>query len=141
MPADVEEGGEKAQGHQRSIDDEREQQPGIFSNQEFPAADGLGQQAIKSALLHFLVNEADADEDGHDQTEDGDGREAEVNDYEALDADGNLADENRRADHHQGEKNQVVEDAVANRFAKGVHGDHAGNGDASGAHRVFTSTA
>ncbi len=44
-------------------------------------------------------------------------------DHQALDVDGNLAHENGRARKQQGERDQVVEHAVADRFAKCVARD------------------
>ncbi len=40
-----------------------------------------------------------------------------------LDADGNLADQDGRSRHQQRERDQVIENAIAHRFAEGVGGD------------------
>src|SRR4029077_10997825 len=115
--------------------------PGIFPNQKFPAADGLGEPAIERALFNFFVHQSDADEGSHDEADNRDGGETQIDDHQALDADGYLADQDGSAEHHQREENQVVEYAVANRLAKRIHRDDSRNGDPRRAHRASTSTA
>src|SRR6185437_9182134 len=105
-----------------------------FAQNKFPAAHGAGEDGVQSLLLNFLGNQADADENGDDQAEQRDGGQAQVDDYVALDADGDLANEQGSRNHQQGKADEVVEDAVANGLAKSVGRD---GGDA--VHRAATS--
>ena len=84
---------------------------------------GFAEQAVERALLHFFVDQADADENRHHEPESRNRRKAEIDDDEPVDADGNLSHQNCRADHHQREEDQVVENAVAHRFAERIDGD------------------
>ncbi len=97
--------------------------PKNFPDNELPAADRSRQHRVECALFDFLRDQPDADEDGDHHAEQRHRGEAEVDDHQALDVDGNLSHENGRAGKQQGESDQVIENAVANRFAKRVRGN------------------
>ena len=84
---------------------------------------GPRKNGVKCALLDFFRDQADADEDRDHDAEQRDRRQPEIDDDQAFDLDGDLTDEDGRAGQQQRERNQVVEDAVANRFAECVRGD------------------
>src|ERR1700719_4706010 len=126
-----------ADRHQTGIHEQREQQACVFSNDELPAADRLREQAVERTLLHFFVNQADSDEDRHHQPERGNRRKSQIYDDEAVNPDGNLSHQNRSADHHERKENEVVENAISNRFAERIDSDYSWHG----AHRASTSIA
>ncbi len=85
----------------RDVDGQRQHQADVLAEDELIAIDRLGQQAVDAAPLHFLRDQADADEDGDEQAEDRRRRQTEVLDDLDVLPGGELADQVRRADQQQ----------------------------------------
>ena len=112
--------GEKSHGHEEGVHHQRPGQAAEFADNEFPAPYRARKDGVEGFLLHFLRYQPDADEDGDHHPEDGDGRQPQVDQHDALDADGDLTEQQRRAHQQQGKEDQVVEDAVAHGLTEGV---------------------
>ena len=84
---------------------------------------GRESTVYKRPLLDFFRDQSDADEDGDHHAEQRDRGQAKIDHHQAFDVDRDLSDQNRRSRHQQGEHDQVVEHAVAHRFAEGVGGN------------------
>src|ERR1700738_17967 len=82
----------QARGHRRGIHYQRKQQPSVLAQEKFPAAHRLREQRIEGALFHFLINEADAHENGDEQSDDGNRAKTQIDDYDLLDIERNLPD-------------------------------------------------
>ena len=111
------------------VHEERQQQAEELSDDELGPPHGFCEQRIDAAAIDLLRDQVDADEDGEEQPEDRRGRQPEVLDDLDVLSGGELADEDGRADEQDREQHQVVEDAVADRFAK-----HRGRDAPNGAH-------
>src|SRR6202043_2450660 len=60
---------------------------------------------------------------GHQQSNKRNGAQSQADDHDLFNSYGNLPDENCRTHHQQREEDQIVENAVADRFAKCVQAD------------------
>src|SRR5436305_745289 len=137
---DVKQRREKSGGHEESVDGQGQRQAKIFSEDEFPSSHRAGKHRVKRLLLDLFGDQTDADENSDHHPEDGDGRQPEIHQDNALESDGYLAKERSTTDKQQRKENEIVEDAIADGFAKSVVSDMA---DAVGNHceaaPVFTS--
>ena len=64
--------------HRRDVDDDREHETDVLADDELPARQRLGQQAVDAAPLDLARDEADADEHRHQHARHLDRREPEV---------------------------------------------------------------
>ena len=120
---DVKQGAENSDGHEKCIHHERAGEAEKFADNELPPAHRAREHGVKRALLNFLGDKADADKDGNHHAKKRNRSEAEIDYHQTLDINGNLADENSGAGQQQREGDQVVKDAVANRFAERIARD------------------
>src|SRR5208283_3266353 len=104
-----------------------------LADNELPAADRAGKHGVKGSLFDFFGHQADADENCDDDSEQRNRGEPEIDDDQLLDLNRNLAHENGRPREQKRESDQIVEHAVAYRFAEGIGGNV---GDA-GVHTVL----
>ena len=74
-------------------------------------------------FIDLFRHQADPDEDSDYNAEKRHRGQPQVDDDQALDIDGNLADQNRCPGKQQGKRDQVVQHAIAYRLAKSVEGD------------------
>src|SRR5271166_1171290 len=137
MLGNVEQGREHAESHEKSVDHQRPCQPEELADNKLPTLDGTGKNCVEGALVNLLGDEADANEDGNHHAKQRNRRQPKVDHHQAFYANGNLPHQNGRSGHQQGKRDQVIENAIAHRFAKSVGGDVYD----SSAHRVTPATA
>ncbi len=113
--------------HHHHVHDQRQAQAAVLAEDEFGAAERLGEQAVDAAPLHFLPHQPDADEHRDHQPEGGNGRQPQVLDDLDVLPRGELAHQIRRRHEQHGERHQVVEHLVADRLAEDADG-HGGDG-------------
>src|SRR6266571_240555 len=119
-----EDGQKEPRRHDANVHQERKRQARVLSEEIQVPGDWFRNDRKDRPLLDLLADQADPDEDCNDDAEDIDaGQSYVLNDLDLL-ANGERAEEDRAADQEQAEEHQVVENLVAQRLAKGVHGDH-----------------
>src|SRR5258706_7026248 len=95
------------------------------------AMNRLREQRIDAPAFDLLRDETDTDEDGDEQPKHRRRGQPEILDDLDILARGELPDHVGRPDEHDREQHEVVEDLVADRFAKDVDGDGACGSHAS----------
>src|ERR1700683_1535239 len=106
--------------HKKRVHDQRSRQPQELADNELPAADRPREHGVERALFDFFRDQPDSNEDGDDYAEKRDCRQPQVDDDQTLYVDGNLTNENGGPRKQQGEGDQVIENAIANRLAESV---------------------
>ncbi len=110
-------------GHDGEVEGQRQHEPEILAEDELRPADRLREERVDAAPLDLLGHEADADEDGDEEPEDGDRRQPEVLDDLHVLARRQLTEKERRRDEQDGKDHEVVGHAVPDRLAEHAHRD------------------
>src|SRR4030095_15477696 len=113
-----------------------ERESKVLAEHELAARDGLGKQAVNAASLDLLGNQADAKEDGNRNTNQRRCGQPEVLDDLDVLTRGQLREQDRCRDEHDGKEHEAVRDAVANRVSKHTEGN-----DSDSSHDVFFTTS
>ena len=115
--------GQEDEGHGRGHDEERQDEAEELSQDELGPVEGLGEKGVDRLLVDLLVDEARADEDGHEDAEDGDRAQADVLDDLDPVADRQDGQDPGGDDAEGREEEEEVEDAVALGLFEGDPGD------------------
>ena len=127
-PRHVGKNGVQRHRHDDDVDGERQHQAGVLANDDFVPANRLGQEIVDAPPLDFLEHQSDPNEYGDEEPENGHGRQSEVLDDLQVLPGRQLTEDQRRAHQQNGERDQVVEHFVADRFAEAVDRDPAERG-------------
>ncbi len=120
MSRDVQQCREHPNRHQRSVDDQRSAEAEEFSRDEFPAPDWPRQYGVERALVDLLGDKPDADEDRDYDAKEGNSRQPQVDDHQALNLYRDLTNQDRRTAEQERKCDQVVEHPVAHGLAESV---------------------
>ena len=109
--------------HQQEMRAEDHHQPDPLAQHELPAVDGLGEQREERAALDFALQELDPDEDREDERRNRGDADAEGLHHAVAVEDRPVPEDDGEEEQRDGERDHVVEDLFAHRFAEGVQGD------------------
>jgi hypothetical protein len=91
--------------------------------QELAAADWFGQDCIKRTTLDLFVNKPDTHKNRNESSEQQHRAEPQIYDNLCFLSGGEFAEEDGPGNQQQNKKHQIVEHAIAHRFAKSVAGN------------------
>src|SRR5207245_3093749 len=109
--------------HDHYINQQCQAEAQIFSQQELTAADWLGKNRVKRAPLDLVVNPADADEDRDEGAKQKHRTQAKIDDDLGFLSRGKLTQKYRSGNQQQHEEDEIVENSIADCFAKRVAGN------------------
>ena len=118
--------------HRRDVHGQRQHQTAVLADDELPARQRLGEQAVDAAPLDLARDQPDADEHRHQHAGQLDRRQAQVLDDLDVLPRRDLPDQHGRRDQQQRERADRVQHAIAHALLEHVQGD---DGDAAHRHR------
>ena len=110
--------------HDSDINKQGIKKTDIFPENEFVSMHRFGKQRIHGSLVQLLVDKPDSQKNGDEHPEDGNGCQAQIQDYLHLVSKAELAQQEGAEDDNQSKKNEVIENLIPDILSKCISGDN-----------------